>query len=271
MILQDPHTLVTILGQSIPTMSLFFCNLVIIKAFTAIPLEFIRPWSLSPILIVTNFLDRKRTTRRDLRQGAFYAWPMLYGWVYPQIEVVVIILMAYSCIAPLLSVACFVFFVLCHFLYKYHLMYVYINNNQGGGVMFYEVVSKSMVSLMFASLCLLGYLSMQNEAEMVSYFSGPCLFTMPLPFIIYHYWHVLEKKFKRQSENLSLLFAKECDEQNQEQIKSINETNDRINALSDSPTPAPRFDIPKLFNFSHSLYRQVSIIFNLLFFQLLFF
>ena len=34
---------------------------------------------------MSRCMDRRKTTRRDLRTGAFYAWPMLYGWIYPQV------------------------------------------------------------------------------------------------------------------------------------------------------------------------------------------
>ena len=47
-----------------------------------------RPWQLSTILMMGTFMDRRKCTRRELRTGAFYAWPMLYGWVYPQLMMV---------------------------------------------------------------------------------------------------------------------------------------------------------------------------------------
>jgi hypothetical protein len=48
----------------------------------------LRPWQLSTILMMGTFMDRRKCTRRELRTGAFYAWPMLYGWVYPQLMMV---------------------------------------------------------------------------------------------------------------------------------------------------------------------------------------
>ena len=51
-------------------------------------LQMMRPWQLSTILMMGTFMDRRKCTRRELRTGAFYAWPMLYGWVYPQLMMV---------------------------------------------------------------------------------------------------------------------------------------------------------------------------------------
>ena len=42
-VLRNPQTFITLLGQTIPAVSLYFCNLVIVKIFTAIPLELLRP------------------------------------------------------------------------------------------------------------------------------------------------------------------------------------------------------------------------------------
>ena len=50
--------------------------------------QMMRPWQLSTILMMGTFMDRRKCTRRELRTGAFYAWPMLYGWVYPQLMMV---------------------------------------------------------------------------------------------------------------------------------------------------------------------------------------
>jgi len=54
--------------------------------FAAVPIEMCRPWQWSTILSLGYCLDRRKVTRRALRTGVFYAWPMLYGWVYPQVR-----------------------------------------------------------------------------------------------------------------------------------------------------------------------------------------
>lgn len=80
LIVTKPHTLVDIIGRSIPAVSLFFCNLLILKVFSAVPIEMLRPWQLSTIHMMSHCMDKRKTTRRELRTGAFYPWPMLYGW-----------------------------------------------------------------------------------------------------------------------------------------------------------------------------------------------
>lgn len=212
-IFNNPHILVEILGSTVPSVSLYFTSLIIVKIFVAVPLEMIRPYQLSTILFMANFMDRRKCTRRDLRTGAFYSWPMLYGWVYPQLMMVLMIQVTYACICPFLMLFCALFFVFSYTMYKYQLLYVYINNNQSGGFMWYAVFNRSLIALIFAALTLLGYLALDLTS---TYFAGPFFFLLPLPFCIAYFWSYCEAKFKKQSMNLSLAFAKELDYRNKE-------------------------------------------------------
>ena len=236
-ILQNPQNLVDLLGISIPAVSLFFCNLIIVKIFAAVPLEMLRPWQSITIQIISKCMDRKRSTRRDLRTGVFYAWPMLYGWCYPQLMMVLMIMVTYSCIAPFLMPFCVLFFCFAYIMYKYQLLYVYINDYQSGGYMWYAVFNRSMVSLIFAAITLLGYLSLELSE---SYYAGPFYFMLPLPFALIYFWIYCDNKFRKASMHLSLDFSKEIDHRNEER---------KINCRS---TP--------LDSFSPELYRQPSLV-----------
>jgi hypothetical protein len=52
----------------------------------------LRPPVLLGLLGLGHVLDKKTSTRRDFRTGAFDEYPMLYGWVYPQLLFVLMIL-----------------------------------------------------------------------------------------------------------------------------------------------------------------------------------
>jgi hypothetical protein len=94
-ILSQPASILTILGKSIPSFSLYFTQLVVIKTFTAVPIELLRVWPLIEILSVKMCMDKKKCTRRDLRTGIFADPPMWYGWVYPNILMVLMIMLTY--------------------------------------------------------------------------------------------------------------------------------------------------------------------------------
>jgi len=88
------------------------------------------------------------------------------------------------------------------------LLYVYINDYQSGGEMWYAVFNRSLISLLFAVATVLGDLSLQFQE---SYFAGPFYFFLPLPLFIIYFWHFCDAKFKKPSMNLSFAFAKELD------------------------------------------------------------
>eukprot|EP01042_Synura_sphagnicola_P025448 gene25448-32684_t len=167
-----------------PNVSMFFANLMIVKILTAIPLEMIRPWQLSTIQLMGHCMDKRRTTRRDLRTGVFYSWPMLYGWIYPQLMMVLMIMVTYSTITPLLSPLGVVFFAFAYWMYKYQLLYVYINEYQSGGYMWYAVFHYTMVAMEFAACTLVGYLSLQLTDPRMA---GPFFFTLPLPLCLIYF------------------------------------------------------------------------------------
>jgi hypothetical protein len=193
--IRDPRTFVVILGSTIPSVSVYFADLLIVKIFVAIPGEMLRPWQLATILSISYGMDRRKCTRRELRTGAFYSWPMLYGWVYPQLMIVEMIVLTYSVISPLLMPFAIVFYVFAYAMYKYQLLYVYVNEYQSGGFMFYAVFNRSMIALVFASIVMLAYFSVDLAS---SYHYGPFLFLLPLPVGIVYFWHYCDSLFKKK-------------------------------------------------------------------------
>lgn len=102
-ILDQPSSILSILGNSLPNLSIYFTNLLIVKIFTAIPIEMLRIWPLIQVLSVKTCLDKKKCTRRELKAGAFADPPMLYGWTYPSIMMVLMILSTYCCVSSSMS------------------------------------------------------------------------------------------------------------------------------------------------------------------------
>ena len=77
--LKSPQLFFTLMGQTVPAVSIYFCSLLIVKICVAVPMEMCRPFPLSTVLLMSTFMDKYKYTRRGLRTGAFYSWPMLYG------------------------------------------------------------------------------------------------------------------------------------------------------------------------------------------------
>ena len=117
-IIESPSSILTILGTSLPSLSMYFTNLLIVKTFTAVPLEMLRVWPLIEILSVRMCQDKKKCTIRELKTGAFANPPMLYGWIYPNLLMVLMIISTYCCIAPLLVPFGMLFYAFAYLMYK---------------------------------------------------------------------------------------------------------------------------------------------------------
>lgn len=256
-IIDNPRNIINILGGQLPGVSLYFAGLIIVRTFIQMPLELLETWPLIYYHLVGVCTNKKKLTRRELRTGSFADFPMLYGWNYPNLMLVMTIMLAYSCIAPLLMPFCLLFFGSSYFMYKYQLLYVYVNRYQSGGYMFYEVFSKSMISLIGGVVVLLTYLALKQTV-----ITGPFYFLLPLPAIIIYFWRRCETKFRGPSKSPSIHSAVKSDRRSKH--ASFFEVSER-------PTPAARMESngsvvelqetseyggPK---FSLDLYRQPSL------------
>ena len=121
---------------------------------------------------------------------------------------VLMIMVTYSTIAPLLPPFGVLFFIFAYVMYKYQLLYVYINDYQSGGFMWYAVFTRSVVAIFFASITLLGYLSLHMSDP---FLGGPFWFLLPLPPAIVYFWYYCDAKYKRQSMELAFGYAKTID------------------------------------------------------------
>jgi hypothetical protein len=82
---------------------------------------------------------------------------------------------------------------------KHQLLFVYINEYQSGGYMWYAVFNGSMVALIAGVLTLLGYLGIRE-----TFFSGPFYLLAPLPLCLSYFWYKCEDRFKSASTVSSL-------------------------------------------------------------------
>jgi hypothetical protein len=260
-IIEDPTSILHILGASVPSFSTYFASLLIIRTCTAVPIEMLRLIPLLDILGVSFCYDKRKCTRRELRTGAFADPPMLYGWIYPNIIMVLMILFTYSCIAPFIAPLAAAYFGLVYIMYKYQLLYVYINRYQSGGFMWYAVFDRSMLGLLCGVLTLLCYLAIRQ-----TYTTGPLYALLPLPVLITVFWQRCNEKFMAPARSLSLERAQELDEAQ----KWLLSRDDEHTASSDHIDPSTgsnnrnnegdkKDNKPVTTEFTRTLFRQPSL------------
>jgi hypothetical protein len=113
--------------------------------------------------------------------------------------------------APLLMPFGIIFFAFSYLMYKFQLLYTYVNTYQSGGDMWYKVFSQALTALFFSTITLLGFFSLQFQETL---FAGPFFFLLPLPLFILYFYSYCDNKFKVKTLSLSLDYAKEIDHRN---------------------------------------------------------
>ena len=186
----NPGSVLKVLGESLPNVSALFACMIILYTFVGLMVEFIRVWPMICFYTLTMFHDKRRCTRRQLRTGAFAAARMLYGWIYPCLLLIFMIMMIYSCIAPLISVMAIMYYAFAYVMYKYQLLYVYVNEYQSGGQMWCTIFDMCIISLLCGIVTLMGYLASKKDL-----ISGPFYFITPLPLLIALFWRHCNNKF----------------------------------------------------------------------------
>jgi hypothetical protein len=151
---------------------------------------------------VKLFVDKKKWTRRELRTGIFGDYPFEYGQYYPNLMMILMIMSIYFSISPLIMPFCCFFFGISYWIYKYQLLFIFVNPYESGGFMWYAVFNRSMICLMGGVFVLFCYLLIQGTYE-----NGPILPVwgiLPLPFIVYWFKNHCDLKFKKPSMTVSL-------------------------------------------------------------------
>jgi hypothetical protein len=216
-VLQQPHMLLRIFGESLPTLSLYFATVMVVKTLTALPVEMLRVWTVAFVLPMRLCSNKKKCTRRELRSGVFGDAPMLYGHIYPHVMMVLMIVVTYSTMAPLLMPFGVAYFGGAYIMYKYQFLYVYVNDYQSGGDMWYATFDRTLVILIGAVIIFIGYVAIRTEAEafdngyIPEFKFGPFWFTIPLPFMISFFWRSCHETFMIPSQSLSIDSAVKID------------------------------------------------------------
>jgi hypothetical protein len=185
-----PESALRILGESLPKVSVYFATIIILMTFTSVMIEFMRVWPMICYYSATFIADKRRITRRSLRSGAFAAARMLYGWIYPSLLMVFMIISVFSTIAPLTMCFAVLYYSFVYLMYKYQLLYVYVNEYQSGGHMWYAVFNMSMMVVICGLLTLMGFISSKMGHK-----TAPFYFLVPLPILVGIFWRYCNQTF----------------------------------------------------------------------------
>ncbi|CAM9090535.1 unnamed protein product, partial [Ectocarpus fasciculatus] len=198
--LKKPTSIIFLLGESVPGVSIFFLNYIITVGFTGIPVLLLRPAPLIVYKLFRTVFKEKKLTRRALAEGPLAPFPLDYGIYLPPVIYVLAIILNYWVISPIVLVAGAIYFGGMLLAWKYLLLYVIVPEFESGGTFFYKLHRFCMICLMASTITGIGFMAIKQGASQT-----PLM--IPLPFLILGAWNYTEKKFLRLSLNLPFSIA----------------------------------------------------------------
>ena len=171
---------------AVPKASGVFILVLILKIFFGITWELSRPWALLSKTIA-RFCSQKRMGARRYRKS-MAADPCRYGWIFPQLVVVMAISMTYQVITPLIAPFGLVYFSLAFLVYKHQVLYVYVNDYESGGKFMPELLLRTIIIMGAGQILLFLFFVLKRCV------SGAVL-TLPLPLISFYFRSYLSRAY----------------------------------------------------------------------------
>eukprot|EP00903_Cladosiphon_okamuranus_P008738 g8370.t1 len=220
-LVDDPSVLFTLLGETLPKVCGFFCDYVIIRAFTGMSMELVRAYTLLSALVAMVTKKKKwgrsmysdaveaRSQRFDSQasnassvgggvgkgvmgygmagrhlpipggaragrggssasgsaspvtpvhssRAPMHPGGFLYGQMYAQDLLVVVVVMTYACVAPIVIIPALMFFFMAQVVYRHQLLYVYVPTFESGGSFFPKMFRRWIFALFTAQATMIG-------------------------------------------------------------------------------------------------------------------
>ncbi|KAF9435708.1 hypothetical protein BGZ76_005699 [Entomortierella beljakovae] len=184
--------LALLLATSLPRVSPFFVNYLILKSIGIFPLQLLQIGE----VFVHTFHGILSKTPRDYAEARAPP-PFHHGVVFANTTLAFVIVLIYSCIKPLILVFGVIYFALAYLIFKYQLLYVLYNPFRSNGCTWPMVYNRVIVGLTIFQLTMLGIFMLHQ-----SYLLGALL--APLPFGTLWFWAWTTKKYKRSAEHIPL-------------------------------------------------------------------
>ncbi|CAG8434972.1 7713_t:CDS:10 [Ambispora gerdemannii] len=158
-ILTDPTKIAKVLATTLPTVSPFFVNFVILEGIGLYPLQLLQFGDVVSTLTKRLFIAK---TPREYAEAS--TPPFLnYGIAYPRAVLIWVIILVYSAISPVILFFGAVYFFFGYFTFKYLLLYVYFHPYESAGQAWPLIFRRVIVGLVIFQLMMTGFLALQQD------------------------------------------------------------------------------------------------------------
>ncbi|OQO08933.1 hypothetical protein B0A48_05823 [Cryoendolithus antarcticus] len=160
-IIQNPQSAPDLLASSVPKASNFYLTYFLIQGLTSAASNVLNSSDLMEYLFYQHFWNktpREQFTEYSRMKG------ISYGSLFPKFTNLLVIAIAYSCIAPLVLGFATVGLALYYLSYRYNLLYVCQSKIDTKGEMYKRALQQMMTGIYLAELSLIGLFSARKAA-----------------------------------------------------------------------------------------------------------
>lgn len=200
-VIYDFDSLVSLLADNLSLMSTFFINYIMLRAFASMPLMLFR-WG--PFLLA--LLRKIPAWTPSEHVYAERPHVLDHGQDLPPSILVLLFASVYSVIAPLVSPFAIVYFAGAYFVYKYLILYCYINQVESGGKLLPHILMQIITALVIGHICLFTYLYIKGAQYLAL-----LLIPAPIICIFCHFWY--RKVFVNVADYLPIDLAQKTDKE----------------------------------------------------------
>jgi hypothetical protein len=199
-LVNDPGSIVNLLGTAAPQTSIFFLTYITLRALFIVPFSILRLVPFIIFWVKTKFLASTERAKARLWQDQMFS----YGTIVPGDTIVILLGVTFCCICPIIAPAALIYFTTAYIVHKHNLVYVFRQPYQAGAMawprIFYQVVT-GLYMFQLVMICLLA-LKKSIAAPII------CI---PLPFLTFIFGRTAAGNFWRPMEALSLMSAADID------------------------------------------------------------
>jgi calcium permeable stress-gated cation channel len=160
-IIQNPTSIPSLLAESLPTASNFYVSYIILQGLTFAAAALVQVTGLILFYVLGKLLD---TTPRKM----YNRWSNLsnlgWGTVFPFQEILTVISVSYSGIAPLMMGFATIGLCLYYLAYRYNLLFVNQSTIDTKGLVYAKALKHTLVGCYLSVICLIGLFAIQYAA-----------------------------------------------------------------------------------------------------------
>lgn len=200
----NPLSIANLIGIAIPSVAIFFINVLLASWLLGVPLLLLCPGSLVVYNLYRFCINQRKLTMRDFFNGPMKPIFFVYSLGIPRLLYITTIVFLYWVIAPPVTAVAALYFASSYFALKFLFIYLYVPQFQSGGDFFYSLYGYSMYALVFASVAMIGYMGVRQGVAQT-------ILLAILPFFIIGCWRFTEGRYRGLSQNMAAIVAAQKD------------------------------------------------------------